>query len=70
MKSVGEVIREQREFMNFSQKELALRARVAPNTLGNIERGDTTDPSYHTVLRLCLALDMTTEDLEEWRRNA
>jgi transcriptional regulator with XRE-family HTH domain len=67
-KTIGQVLREQREFMGFGQTELAELAQVAPNTLGRIERGETEDPSYHTVVALCRQLDMTTEDLEDWRR--
>lgn len=67
-KTIGAVIREQREFLGLGQTELAELARVAPNTLGRIERGETEDPSYNTVVALCAQLDMTTEDLEDWRR--
>lgn len=68
MKTVGEVIREQREFMGLGQRELAELAQVHPNTLSSIELGNSLDPRLSIVLALCQQLDMTVEDLEEWRR--
>lgn len=67
-RTIGEVIVEQRTFLGMSRTDLAEMAQVSASTLGNIERGESTDPSYETVLSLLRQLDMTVEDLEEWRR--
>lgn len=55
-RSVGEQVKSARGFRGWSQKDLASAAGIAPNTVGAIERGESTQPGkLSAVLR---ALDI------------
>lgn len=41
-----------------SWKEIAEMAGVVPDTVGRFARGDTKRPTFHTIFRLCHALNM------------
>jgi XRE family transcriptional regulator, regulator of sulfur utilization len=58
----GEIIRGFRENKGWSQMDLAAKADIHLNALGNIERGDRT-PNLRTVLVLCRALGIKPSDL-------
>src|SRR5258706_16199987 len=47
-----------------TQKALAEKAQIHPQTLNRILRGHVKRPSYEVVLRLVAALNGTTQDLE------
>ncbi len=55
---IGDVIRKRREALGMTQKELAARAHVRPNTLGDLERYGVRD---HATLRKVMRALGTTE---------
>lgn len=64
-RTVGEIIREQREFMGMTREQLAEKAGVSAATLRTIETRPV-DPGFTTVVALLLPLEMTCDDLIDW----
>ena len=61
-KIIGLNVRIYRKQFKWTQEHLAERAGVSKQFISNIERGRTI-PSLETVLSLCCALNISTEDL-------
>jgi transcriptional regulator with XRE-family HTH domain len=61
-KILGENIRFQRKKANLTQEELAEKAGVARNYIGNIERAEHK-ATFDTVARIAGALNMTVHEL-------
>ena len=57
---LGIRVRQQREEMNWTQKDLANCTGVTASSIGHIERAEKI-PSLETVARRCIALDTTME---------
>lgn len=66
MKTIGEVLKEQREFLGMSAAQVADYAMVGVQTVYDIENGRTNNPSFAVVVHICDALEMTTDDLVDW----
>jgi len=56
-KNIGKKIKQERETLKLTQKELAQRAGIDFRFLGNIERG-VSKPSLDTIVKIAQALDM------------
>lgn len=61
---VARWLRRERDRAGLTQNELALRAKVTPATISNIERGDTT-PQRGTIAKLANALGVSVPDDRE-----
>lgn len=61
-KNIGKKIKEERETLKLTQKELAQRAGIDFRFLGNIERG-VSKPSVDTLVKIARALDMPLDIL-------
>lgn len=59
---LGKVLKEQREFLNLRQSDLADLAGASPNTIGHAEQGRT---SIKTLIRLADALGLHTSEIFE-----
>jgi DNA-binding XRE family transcriptional regulator len=70
--TLGDLLRQYRQRLGLSQEELAERVdpALSVTTVRNIERGRSR-PYRHTLLGLCVALELTSEEqtavLGEWR---
>jgi transcriptional regulator with XRE-family HTH domain len=60
--ALAAAIRRLRETQTWSQEALAHQAGVTVGTVGLIERG-TTNPTWTTVKRIAVALDITISEL-------
>ena len=56
------VLRRAREQQGFTQRELAGLARVHPNFIGRMERGQQ-EPTLSTIFALAVALDIEPDEL-------
>jgi transcriptional regulator with XRE-family HTH domain len=61
-KNIGKKIKEERETLKLTQKELAKRAGIDFRFLGNIERG-ISKPSLDTIVKISRALDIPLDIL-------
>ena len=61
-KNIGKKIKQERETLKLTQKELAQRAGIDFRFLGNIERG-VSKPSVDTLVKIARALDMPLDIL-------
>ena len=61
-KKVGETIRDLRKREGISQEELAERANIAKNYVGNLERGEH-EPSTYVLCRVAVALGIAGSEL-------
>lgn len=59
-KNIGKKIKEERETLKLTQKELAERAGIDFRFLGNIERG-VSKPSLDTIVKISRALDISID---------
>jgi transcriptional regulator with XRE-family HTH domain len=62
---IGSRIRTERKAQGLTQEELARRAGVSLNIVNRLERGETTDPHYSTLVSITDALGMSISDLRE-----
>ncbi len=60
--SFGTVLRRLREAAGITQEELAFRAGLTPNAVGDLERGKTRRPYPHTVRSLADALGLSEDE--------
>ena len=60
--ALGDEIRDQRQFVNMTQRELADRLGVATATIQNIEQVRQT-PNFSTVIGIAEGLDLYPSDL-------
>jgi transcriptional regulator with XRE-family HTH domain len=61
-KSLGLAVRKLREARGLSQEELARASGLHPTYISGIERG-LRNPTWHSVARLCRALDVKISEL-------
>jgi predicted ATPase/transcriptional regulator with XRE-family HTH domain len=61
-RSFGMQLRRLREAAGLTQEELAFRAGLTPNAVGDLERGKTRRPYPYTVRSLADALDLSEEE--------
>ncbi|MBW4697949.1 MAG: zinc ribbon domain-containing protein [Aphanocapsa lilacina HA4352-LM1] len=66
--SLAHYVRRRRETLGLSQRELALKAAIHPQSVGKIERGQTTRLNLRTKKTLALALEIPAEHLEAAER--
>ena len=59
---VGKRIKERREALALTQKELADLVGVSPSFIGHLERAEKI-PSVETLAKLCAAVDMSMDYL-------
>lgn len=52
-----------------TQAQLADRANVSQQTISKLEAGETVDPSYRLVMRICRALGVTPDVIDEFKVN-
>jgi transcriptional regulator with XRE-family HTH domain len=57
-KSWGETVRMARHRRKLTQHQLAALFGVSDSLIGDIERGEATNPGYTTVVTLCALLDL------------
>lgn len=60
---LGKRVRDERKALNLSQEALARRADVSLNLINRVERGETRDPHYSTLVSLANALSMSVSEL-------
>ena len=60
--SFGTLLRRLREAAGMTQEELAFRAGLTPNAVGDLERGKTRRPYPHTVRSLADALGLSEDE--------
>lgn len=58
----SERLREARKLRGYSQEELAAKAEMPPTTIAHFETG-TRKPSFESLRRLAVALEITTDFL-------
>jgi transcriptional regulator with XRE-family HTH domain len=61
--TLGDIIRERRHQLGFTQKELAESTGIAPAVLNRIESGQTNSPKRDKLVRLARVLDLDLADL-------
>lgn len=61
-RKVGETIRDLRKREGLSQEELAERANISKNYVGNLERGEH-EPSTYVLCRVAIAVGMPGSEL-------
>lgn len=59
----GAELRRRRKRKGLGQVALAAAVGVSPHAIHQVESGKTREPSLMTALRLCLALDMTPNEM-------
>ena len=62
--ALGERVRSFRQHLHLTQEQLAEKAEISASFLGHIERG-TRVASLDTLMQLCIALEVTPNDLLE-----
>lgn len=63
-KTTGEIIREKREEMKLSQKQLAIKAGLNANTIYNAEKANVKC-SLDTYRKICAVLGLKLSDIIE-----
>jgi len=64
MRSIGETIKDAREWKKMSQEELAQKLRVGTQTIEKYESGEQV-PSSQTILKLSTVLDIPASELQK-----
>ena len=62
-KSLSKIIKEARESMNISQRELSRRTGIDNNTISQIEKGERKKPNSLSLIKLSQALNINLDDL-------
>ena len=62
LEAIGARVRALREAAGMTQEELAFRAGLTPNAVGDLERGKTRRPYPHTVRSLADALGLSEDE--------
>jgi transcriptional regulator with XRE-family HTH domain len=62
MRSIGQIIKEERKRLNLTQEELAQKVRVGTHTIEKYETGEQI-PSTQTILKLSTVLDIPAAEL-------
>lgn len=63
MSNIGNKIKELREKLNMSAKDLSLKSNVGQSTISEIETGKAKNPKMDTLQKLADALNVTVNDL-------
>lgn len=63
-KRVGQIIREKRESMGYTQHFIAKKLNHSPQFLSQIEKGQTTIPE-HTLVKIVAMLDLDTNLIKD-----
>lgn len=63
MKTIGSILKQYRLTMGWTGKELSLKSGVARGYITEMELGRYTNPSIEVVCKLCVALEITPNDL-------
>ena len=58
LKELGRIVREKRESLNLTQREVAVRSNMDRNYIGMVERGER-NPSYLSLIKIAQGLNMT-----------
>lgn len=64
-KTLASVIKEAREKIGISQRELSRRTDIDNNTLAKIEKGERKKPNVLALYKLCVSLDLPLDELME-----
>ena len=62
-KSLSKIIRQARQDMNISQRELSRRTGIDNNTISQIEKGERKKPNSLSLIKLSQALNLNLDDL-------
>lgn len=62
LNSLGQIIREKREYQGLTQVEVAEKAELDRNYIGMVERGER-NPSYLSLVKIAKGLNMTVDQL-------
>jgi transcriptional regulator with XRE-family HTH domain len=62
---LGSRVRDRRKALDLSQEALARRADVSLNLINRVERGETRDPHYSTLVSIAGALGVSVGELLE-----
>jgi transcriptional regulator with XRE-family HTH domain len=62
---LGSRVRDKRKELDLSQEALARRADVSLNLINRVERGETRDPHYSTLVSIAGALGLSVAELLE-----
>jgi len=68
MKTIGENIRNFRQFRNMTQVELGKALGRSKNVVSNWERGDN-EPDLDTIAEICRVLKVTPNQMFGWEKN-
>lgn len=60
---LSEALKSTRESQNLTQKELSKMSGVSYSTITKLETGVITNPSFFLVVKICQALEITTDNL-------
>ena len=60
---LSEALKTTRERQKLTQKELSRMSGISYSTITKIETGVITNPSFFLVVKLCQALEITTDNL-------
>jgi len=60
---LSEALKTVRENQNLTQKELAKMSGVSYSTITKLETGVITNPSFFLIVKICQALEITTDNL-------
>ena len=60
---LSEALKSTREGQNLTQKELSKMSGVSYSTITKLETGVITKPSFFLIVKICQALEITTDDL-------
>lgn len=60
---LSEALKTVRENQNLTQKELSKMSGVSYSTLTKLETGVTKNPSFFLVVKICQALEISTDNL-------
>lgn len=64
--NIGRVLKEQREFLNISQQDVAHEAGISRDSLVRLESGQNQKCCIIVLSAVCEVLDMTLDDLAQW----
>jgi len=59
IRQIARVVREERERMGLTQRELSARAGVGPTTISKLELGSTRFPWFRSVVETLVALEFS-----------
>ena len=63
METIGSILKQYRLNKRWNGKELSLNSGVARSYITEMENGKYTNPSIEVICKLCMALEITPNDL-------